>query len=121
MTVSTDSERGAVLSDDNHYVGCSLFPTREITAARTASAGTTAAAFGWALNPIGAKGESLWAAGYLPDTTLISYGLPDGSTVNATVSKAGYRMVKTHRPGAFDTEENVDDWLPVTVKVTRSA
>ena len=81
---------------------------------------TTKKAFFWADNPIATGGESLWAAGHLPGATAITYQLPDGTTAAATISPAGYWMVKAQTATAFDTEDDVSDWKPVTVVVTRN-
>ena len=121
LTVSTPQEWGAVLSDGKHRIGCSLFPTKEISRLVPDSDAIRASTFHFALNPIASPGgESLWAAGRVPaDVTAISYRLPGNHEVAATISASGYWMVKDHRSDPGYGEEKVDDWPPVVVTVTR--
>lgn len=78
VTVSTKGEWGAVLSDGKHYVGCSLFPTEEISSIRRVTPGTGVAAFGWATNPINPHGDSLWAAAISPAPPRSAMACPTG-------------------------------------------
>lgn len=121
VTISTRTEWGAVLSDGTRYLGCSLYPTKEISRSVpvTDNPATAKKLFAWATNPIVPNGESLWAAGHLPGATRIAYTLPDGTVASATISPNGFWMVKTQTATAFDQQENNADWKPVTVTVTR--
>ena len=120
VTVSEPDEWGAVLTDGSRYLGCSLFPTREVSASRSVTDSSTAQSrFHWALNPVVPEGESLWAAGHLPGVTAVTYRLPDGTDVPATTGPDGYWMVKARTSTTFDREEDVDDWAPVVVSVVR--
>lgn len=113
VTISTTTEWGAVLSDGAHTLGCSLYPTEELSAAEpVTNPVTTKKAFFWAANPIPTGGETLWAAGLLPEVTKIIYQLPNGTTTSAKINSAGYWMVKARTDTEFGTK-------PVTVTVTR--
>jgi len=122
VTISTPTEWGTVLSDGTHHLGCSLYPTREISASAPTSSSITTSRklFSWATNPIVPEGESLWAAGYLPGATTITYTLPDGTTAAAKISPDGYWMVKAQTPTSFAREDNLSSWEPVRVAVTRN-
>jgi hypothetical protein len=123
LTVSTEEEWGAVLSDGRNLVGCSLYPTREISPVIEDSPVVRKADFAFALNPIGDTGaQSLWAAGRVPaDVAAISYRLPGRVDVAATIDDRGYWMVKHHTEAGEDigTADDVRDWPPVVVTVTR--
>jgi hypothetical protein len=120
LVISTKQRWGAVLSDGAKLVGCSLFPTKEISPF-SPDAGTVAKpSFFFALNPIEATGESLWAAGKVPtDVSAISYRLPGGRDVPATINRNGYWMLMYHSTTTQIAEGNVADWEPVVVTVTR--
>jgi len=65
----------------------------------------------------------LWAAGRVPDdVTGISYRLPGGRAVGATITSAGYWMLKYHQgePGITGGGD-VKDLPPVEVRVSRAA
>lgn len=64
LVVSTPDEWGAVFSDGDRRMACSLFPTRELSPMEADTTTINKAAFHFALNPIAKpEGESLWAAG----------------------------------------------------------
>ena len=122
LVVSNGLEWGAVLSDGQRRVGCSLFPTKEISPFAADTTLVNAASFSFALNPIAViGGESLWAAGRLPaDVTKLSYRLPGKRDVAATIGPDGYWMMKFHQDGSsLDSAEDVRDWDPVVVTVSR--
>jgi hypothetical protein len=121
LLISAPDEWGAVLSDGSRRFGCSLFPTKEISAIVPDSTTLKKSAFYFAVNPIGSTGnESLWAAGRVPkDVTAISYRLPNGEDVAATLNPDGYWMIKHHTSGGKQLAEgNSLDWDPVVVTVT---
>ena len=80
-------------------------------------------AFHFALNPIPVTdGESLWAAGRVPrDVTGISYRLPGGRDVAATINGAGYWMLKDHKAAPGITGGDVNDLPPVEVTISRAS
>ncbi len=122
LLISTPDEWGAVLSDGSRRFGCSLFPTKEISEIVPDSTVLKKSAFYFAVNPIGSTGnESLWAAGRVRRTSrAISYRLPAGEEVAATLSSDGYWMIKHHTTGGKQLAEgNSLDWDPVVVTVTR--
>ena len=125
LMISTAEEWGAVLSDGRRRFGCSLFPTKEISAIGPDAAAMAKSSFSFAINPIGDTGaESLWAAGRVPkDVTAISYRLPKGTEVAAKLDRDGYWMIKYHTAAGehLDDEENVKNWEPVIVTVTRAS
>ncbi len=119
-TVSTEGQWGTVLADGNTYVGCSLFPTAEITGVRTAGAGTTKRDFGWALNPVDSGGETLWAAGRLPGVRSVTYALPGGRTEKAVVGRDGHWLVMARTAKTFGSGEDVGTWPPIEVTAVTS-
>lgn len=119
VSVTTSALWGVVLSDGRRFVGCSRFPTTEISDVRSGrGSATSKSTFSWAHNPIGEQGETLWAAGRLPGVESITYRLPDGQQVPATIGSGGHWLVMARTATAFDTEQNVSDWAPVVVEVT---
>jgi hypothetical protein len=114
-TVSTRLQWGTVLADGDRYVGCSLFPTAEITGVRTAGAGTKKKDFGWASNPIDSGGETLWAAGRLPGVRSVTYELPGGRTEKAVIGRDGHWLVMARTATAFGSGDDVSGWPPVKV------
>jgi hypothetical protein len=114
-TVSTRQQWGTVLADGDRYVGCSLFPTAEITGVRTAGAGTKKKDFGWASNPIDSGGETLWAAGRLPGVRSVTYELPGGRTEKAVIGRDGHWLVMARTATAFGSGDDVSGWPPVKV------
>lgn len=119
-TVSTRQQWGTVLVDGDRYVGCSLFPTAEITGVRTAGAGTEKSDFGWALNPIDGGGETLWAAGRLPGVRSVTYALPGGRTEKAVVGRDGHWLVMARTATSFGSGDDVTTWPPVEVTAVTS-
>jgi hypothetical protein len=120
LVISSEQRWGTVLSDGAKLVGCSLFPTKEISLFSPDSGTVARSSFYFALNPIEATGESLWAAGKVPsDVSAISYRLPGGRDVPATINKNGYWMLMFHSTTTLIAEGNVADWAPVVVTVTR--
>ena len=123
LLVSTREEWGTVLSDGHNLVGCSLFPTKEISPFIPDAPSVRKAAFSFAVNPIGSTGaSSLWAAGRVPnDVTAITYRLPGGEDIAASIDPRGYWMLKHHTaPGTgIGSQERSSDWPPVQVTVTR--
>jgi hypothetical protein len=72
------------------------------------------------VNPIELAGESLWAAGKVPNNvSAITYRLPGGRDVPATINRNGYWMLMYHSTTTLIAEGNVADWEPVLVTVTR--
>jgi hypothetical protein len=119
LVTSTTQQWGAVLSDGAHLVGCSLFPTKEISPFSADMATVAKPSFYFAVNPIGETGSSLWAAGKVPaDVSAISYRLPGGRNVPATIDHNGYWMLMYHSATDIATG-NVTRWEPVEVTVTR--
>jgi hypothetical protein len=125
LLVSTGDEWGTVLSDGRHLVGCSLYPTKEISPVVADTPTLRKSAFSFAVNPIGSTGaQSLWAAGRVPaDVSSITYRLPGNRDVRATIDDDGYWMLKHHSADGegIGTEENVADWPPVVVTVARAS
>ncbi len=120
LVTSTKQQWGAVLSDGGHLVGCSLFPTKEISPVSPDIATLAKPSFYFAVNPIGANGASLWAAGKVPtDVSAISYRLPGGRSVAATIGHNGYWMLMYHSATTDIAPGNVTRWEPVEVTVTR--
>jgi hypothetical protein len=123
VLVSTDDEWGTVLSDGRNLVGCSLYPTKEISPLIPDTPTVRRSAFFFAVNPIGDTGaSSLWAAGRVPtDVSAITYRLPGDREVAATISERGYWMLKHHSGSgeSIGSEESSRDWPPVLVTVTR--
>lgn len=122
LVISTKERWGAVLSDGTNLVGCSLFPTKEISPFSPDTGTVAKRSFFFAVNPIdGTPGASLWAAGKVPtDVSAISYRLPGGRDVAATIDRNGYWMLMYHSDTAnIGPESNVADWEPVVVTVTR--
>jgi hypothetical protein len=122
LVISTEQRWGAVLSDGANLVGCSLFPTKEISPFSPDSGTVAKRSFFFAVNPIdGTPGASLWAAGKVPtDVSAISYRLPGGRDVAATINRNGYWMLMYHSDTAdIGPESNATDWEPVVVTVTR--
>lgn len=124
LVISTGDEWGAVLSDGRNLVGCSLYPTKEISPLIADLPVVRKSAFSFAVNPIGTTGaQSLWAAGRVPDdVSAISYRLPGNRNVAASIDD-GYWMLKHHSGSGrgIGTEEDVTDWPPVVVTVTRAS
>jgi hypothetical protein len=122
LVISTKQEWGAVLSDGTNLVGCSLFPTKEISPFSPDTARVAQSSFYFAVNPIGSTpAASLWAAGKVPtDVSAISYRLPGGRDVTATLDENGYWMLM-YNSGTTPIADgaNVADWDPVEVTVTR--
>jgi hypothetical protein len=71
-----------------------------------------ASAFRFAVNPIDpTEGSAFWAAGRVPtDVTGISYVLPAGVLVPATISADGYWIAMYHVDGRDLADGNADDW-----------
>jgi hypothetical protein len=122
LVISTKQEWGAVLSDGSNLVGCSLFPTKEISPFSPDTGTVAKSSFYFAVNPIGSTpAASLWAAGKVPtDVSAISYRLPGGRDVAATIDNNGYWMLM-YNSGTTPIADgsNVADWEPVEVTVTR--
>lgn len=112
-----------MLSDGRNLVGCSLYPTEEVSPFMPDTPALRKSAFFFAISPIGATGaSSLWAAGRVPtDVSRITYRLPGGRQVPATIDDDGYWMVKHHSAPGEDigSEDNSQDWPPVVITVTR--
>lgn len=125
LVVSTRDEWGTVLSDGRNLVGCSLYPTKEISPFIPDTATVKKSAFFFAVNPVGFSGaQSLWAAGRTPaDVSAITYRLPGGQDVAATINAEGYWMLKHHSAAGEDIGPagNVAEWPPVVVTVTRAS
>lgn len=121
VVVSTSTEWGAVLSDGKRRFGCSLAPTAEVSGVTADKASVSKSSFTFAMNPIEAtNGTSIWATGRAPDdVSKISFRLPDGRDVPATIDSNGYWMMKHHVNGADLATGNVADWAAVVVTVTR--
>lgn len=121
LVVSRPDEWGAVFSGGNRRMACSLFPTQELSPMEADTTKINKAAFLFALNPIAKpEGESLWAAGRVPtDVTKINYRLTGQRGVEAEISEGGYWMVKYHQDGRIGEPEDVSDWDPLVVTVTR--
>lgn len=118
LVISTPERWGTVLSDGRSLVGCSLYPTRELSPFGPDTADLAKSSFYFALNPIVDTGESLWAAGRVPrDVTGISYRLPGKRDVAAEIGADGYWMVMYADEQAYLDEGDVADWDPVVVTV----
>jgi hypothetical protein len=123
LLISTREEWGTVLSDGRNLVGCSLYPTKEISPFIPDEPVLRKSAFSFAVNPIGSTGaSSLWAAGRVPtDVSAIGYRLPGDQDVAATIDDQGYWMLKYHTAAEKDigSQDRSSDWPPVQVTVTR--
>ena len=88
LLISTEQEWGIVLSNGRNLVGCSLYPTKEISPFIADTPAVRKSAFFFALNPIGDTGTaSLWAAGRVPvDVSAITYRLPGEREVAARMT-----------------------------------
>ena len=118
--VSTRQEWGAVLSDGTKLLGCSLYPTKEISPFSADRRTTGRSSFYFAHNPIEATGgSSLWAAGRVPsDVSAIAYRLPGKRDIAAKIEDDGYWMVMFHTDSEL-ADGRVQDWPPVVVTITR--
>lgn len=123
LVISTSERWGAVLSDGQNLLGCSLYPTKEISPFSADVSKISKSSFFFALNPIETSGgSSLWAAGRVPtDVSAITYRLPGNRDVAATIDDDGYWMLMYHTDGADIAEGNVATWEPVVVSVSRPA
>jgi hypothetical protein len=123
LVISTSQRWGAVLSDGQNLVGCSLYPTKEISPFSADRSKISKASFFFAVNPIDISGgSSLWAAGRVPtDVSAITYRLPGNREVAATIDDDGYWMLMYHTDGVDIAEGNVATWEPVVVSVIRPA
>lgn len=123
LVYATTDEWGAVLSNGNRRFGCSLFPTKEISAVVDDTPAVTDAGFAFALNPIDTRaGAALWAAGRVPaGVTGISYRLPGDQEVTAELTDGGYWMVKATRRDdrGIDRSTPARTWDPVVVSVSQ--
>lgn len=53
------------------------------------------------------------------DVTKISYRLPGQRDVEAKISEDGYWMMEFHTDGGIGAADDVSDWDPVVITVTR--
>ncbi|MFX4271138.1 hypothetical protein ACQBAR_11060 [Propionibacteriaceae bacterium Y1685] len=119
--ISTDDRWSAVLSNGEQMIGCSLFPTQEVSPPMADQPTTTAESFYFALQPTpDMRKSTLWAAGRVPDdVSKITYALPNGKSVDATITE-GYWMV--HYVGTMSNDEIGADpsaWPPLKVTVVQ--